>query len=240
MADAKKFITLLQRASHSRYKSLLMNNRMIIQCYNVDVDSDIGLHYVLPIPDTPDYEDAFFNSTLMVSPSEITTAYTEMHREMDALRKEKKLKPKDLVEEVYLIDGILKFVFTLLDEGPATITIPVEVPTDLNPDVMNILKHYNDAISRIRAGGVCIEIDGTYSALQSRVVNTPEIMFYIMRYGGKKVRVPLYKSMFLGIKDVDTFQFNIQETDSDELYLHTVKIRKGDIEEIFWGYIMNF
>lgn len=240
MTDAKPFIALLRRVSRSRYSALIMNNRMIMQCYNLDVDSDVGLHYILPIPDTSDYQDEFYDQTFIFSPSAILSVYSAAHKEMDAKRKEEKYKPKDLKEEVCLVDNTLKFIYQIADETPISTTVPVIIPDDTNADISNILKHYEKLITWIKPGGVCINMDGTYRNLQSTVVDTPEIMFYILKYAGKRVRVPLYKSLFVGIKDLDFFRFNIQETIIDEVYVNTIHISKGGIEEIFWGYILNY
>ena len=43
----KPFIELLRRATKSKYTKFLMRDRMIMGCYSVDDDSDIGLHYIL-------------------------------------------------------------------------------------------------------------------------------------------------------------------------------------------------
>ena len=240
MTGAKGFITLLRKAVHSRYGVLLLNNRMLMQCYDLDMDGDVGLHYILPIPDTAEYRNEFYDQTILIPLAPVITAYTEKHKEIDAIRKEQKYKPKELVEEVCLIDSSLKFIFQLADNEPIGVSIPVTIPTDIDPTVSNILKHYTKLVNWIKPGGVCIDIDGTYQGLQERVTSTPEIMFYNLRYAGKKVRVPLYKSLFVGVKELDLFRFNIQETMIDDVYINTVHIRKGDIEEIFWGYILNY
>lgn len=240
MTDAKPFIALMRRASRSKYATLLLANRMILQCYDLDVDSDVGLHYILPIPDDETYQDDLYNQMIILQPSAVLSAYSAAHKEADAIRKEKKYKPKELKEEVCLVGSTLKFIYQVAAETPFSTTVPVILPTEIDTNVTNILKHYEKLAAWIKPGGVCINVDGTYRNLQSMVTETPEIMFYRLKYAGKSVRVPLYKSLFVGIKELDFFRFNIQETIIDDVYVNTIHIRKGGLEEVFWGYILNY
>ncbi|MCM1230174.1 MAG: hypothetical protein NC489_08575 [Ruminococcus flavefaciens] len=239
MTEAKGFITLLKRATRSKYQTLLMSNRLLMQCFDLDVDSDVGLHYILPIPDTEAYQSDFYDQTLLLNLPDIIKAYNVAHREVEAYRKENKYKPKDLVEEIFVIGDELKISFRIQDQSLYTISIPVIHPTDIDHDVMNIMKQYNLLLERIKPGGVCMEIDGRYQGLQERVSNTPEIYYYVLKNAGMKIRVPLFRSMFLGIKEVDLFKFNVQETLMADVYIMTYQIAKNGIEEIFWGYIVN-
>lgn len=241
MTDAKNFITLLKRTTKSKYKQLVMCNRMIMQCYNIDVDSDVGLHYVLPIPDTEEYTDTFYDNTLYLDVPKILAAYSEHHKFAEVYRKTQKLKPKDLVEEVYFTEGCLGFTYRIGDEYYGSTTLQTIVPDDMHPDVMNITKHYNMLLQRIKTGGICMDIDGTKLGLQEKASNASEIYFYTMKYMDQTIRVPLYKSMFLGIRELDDFHFTVQETMiSKDIFICTFRLRKSGIEEVFWGYIVNY
>ncbi|MCM1531901.1 MAG: hypothetical protein NC114_06475 [Ruminococcus flavefaciens] len=239
MTSAKGFLTLLKRATRSKYQTLLMSNRLLMQCFDLDVDSDVGLHYILPIPDTEEYQSEFYDQTVLLNLPDIIKNYNMAHKEVDAYRKANKYKPKDLVEEVYLVENELKIAFRVADQSMCTLSIPVIRPTDIDHDVMNIMKQYNLLLDRIKPGGICMEIDGVYQGLQERINSTPEIYYYVLKNAGMKIRVPLFRSMFLGIKEVDLFKFNVQETLMTDVYIMTYQIAKNGIEEIFWGYIVN-
>ena len=43
----KPFLDLMKRAQKSKYINFVMHSRMIMQCYDVSQDSDIGTHYIL-------------------------------------------------------------------------------------------------------------------------------------------------------------------------------------------------
>ena len=40
--NPKPLITILRRSLKSQYKTFLLNNRMMMQCYTIDEDDDIG------------------------------------------------------------------------------------------------------------------------------------------------------------------------------------------------------
>ncbi|MDE5610817.1 MAG: hypothetical protein K2I90_02220, partial [Odoribacter sp.] len=59
---------------------VLMKNHLLLQCYNLDIDSDDGLHYVLHIPETEEYDSSFYDEVIMLNPNEILSAYNEGHK----------------------------------------------------------------------------------------------------------------------------------------------------------------
>ena len=67
----KPFIELLQRTTKSHYTKLLMKDRMLMGCYSIDDDSDIGLHYILYIPEAEAYNDPFYDMTAILDVKEI-------------------------------------------------------------------------------------------------------------------------------------------------------------------------
>lgn len=241
MVQAKTFINLLRRSTKSKYQTLIMHNRMLMQCYNIDEDSDVGLHYILFFPDTVEYQHSLFDATIILSPSEILKQYTAAHKVAEEERKARQLKPKDLVEEVCLQRNHLKFIFYLQDDLFNAIECEVEYPVDPNSgQLSNIQKQFLNLISRIKPGGICLEFNGLKLGLQDKVTSYPDIFVYNVKCGKKRIRIPLYKTMFLGIKEVDMFRFNIQETFMDEVYIYTIQIGKNKIEEAFWGYLINY
>ena len=73
----KPFIELLQRTTKSHYTKLLMKDRMLMGCYSIDDDSDIGLHYILYIPEAEAYNDPFYDMTAILDVKEILSLHPD-------------------------------------------------------------------------------------------------------------------------------------------------------------------
>ena len=80
MVNAVPFISILRRASHCKFPELVMANRLLMQCYTIDVDSDVGFHYVLHIPDENKYADGFYDEFMLIRPAEVIGCYNTGHR----------------------------------------------------------------------------------------------------------------------------------------------------------------
>lgn len=245
LTDAKSFIALMRRATHCRFDTVIMMNRLLGQCYNLDIDSDVGLNYILFIPETEEYESDFYDETLVLKPSAIIDAYNEGHRSIEAMRKDIKAKPKDVKEEVYLKttnEGAeLKFCFYLSDELITTSSYKLQYPVDMTMvNIENFTRSYNQLLNRIKLGGACLVFDGLRYNLQEKAVNSPEIYNFIVRYRDKKIKVPLMRSMFGGIKEVDSFYLSVQESTLKDIVVYSLQYTKKGITEQYWGYILLY
>lgn len=241
---AKPLMAILRRAVHSGYKTLLMNNRMLMQCYDLNIDSDIGLHYILHIPD--DVEGDFYDMTLVLKPSEIMSTYREGHLMLEDERKYRKLKTKEATEEFHVKENddgsvTLKFTFLLQDELITTKSVIVPGINDYNRTMVdNIQESLLRLMDKIKPGGFCLFYDGLRGGLDTKVYESEMIYEFIAKPYGKPIRVPITKNMFLGMKGVDTFEFTLQESVMDHVYILAIRIGKGDIEENLWGYVLNY
>ena len=248
MLDPKPFIEILRRATHCRYSTLIMNNRMLMQCYDIDTDSEVGLNYALFIPnsDNKKYEDGFYDQTLIFNPTAILGQYSKGHKYIEQRRKETSLKPKDAKEELcfHIIDNTtaeLRFMFYLQDELIISTNYVLQYPIDIHTkEVENCLQTYDNLMTRIRPGGACLIFDGLRYDLQNKALECPEIYHFIVRYAGKKIRIPLLRSMFSGIKNVDTLFLSIQESTLTDIFVYSFQYTKKDLTEQYWGYLLNY
>lgn len=241
MVDGRVFIELLRRASHSKYSVILMHNRMLMQCYSIGVDSEVGLHWACFIPDTEEYQDDFYNQTMILTHASVIKEYSNAFKEVEILRKSKKIKPKDLKVEAFLQENAIKFTFTLQDELIATAVAPVQYPVSESDTICaGILDKYDQLLSMVKPGGMCLQHDGIQMGLIELILNCPEIYFYKEKCGNKSIMIPLAKSLFAGMQKLTKFVFSIQETTKENIYILTIHLGKNNIEEIFWGYIINF
>lgn len=243
--ELKSFIDMLRRATHCGYPSVILHNRMFLQCYNLDIDAEIGLNYVLHIPDKALENTDFYDHTLEIKPREILKVYGEGHKELLEKRKEEKLPAKTSSETLEYEEHkhrlTLKFRFYLA--GEEVITKEYDIPlglSDNSPIVENCLKSYMDLMDRIKLGGSCLLFNGSRQDLQRRIVDYPGIYRYRIRYQGKRFTIPFTKSMFLGIKEVDQFFFSIQESTVENISVFALSLEKKGIVEQFWGYVLEF
>lgn len=243
--DPKPFITLLRRAQKSAYKTFLMNNRMLMQCYTVDEDDDIGLHYILHIPMTDEYTDAFYDETLILDPRVILTCYTVGHSKLLEKKRETKAKPKEVKEEMYFRAdknrAKLKFLYYVQDELVDTQECILQYPvTDLDPTAELITRTYYDIINRIKVGGIGVAFDGTKYNLYHHAMKSPEIYFFKVKMRDVKVRIPIYKSLFVGLKEWEEFFISIQETVLPGIFIYAIQFTVKGITDQYIGYIQNF
>lgn len=241
----KPFINILRRIQKSHYSKFLMNNRMIMQCYTVDEDDDIGLHYILHIPDTVEYSSEFYDTTLILEPKVILSAYSLGHSILLARKKELKLKPKEVKEEAFfkITDHHvrLKFLFYAQDDLLDTEECVFDYPVSENdPDVENIMRTYWDMMTRVKPGGLGVAFDAQRYNLYMLAMNCPRIYYYRVDIGGVKVKIPLYKSIFAGRKEWREFFISIQETTIPMVYLYALQFTWGDVTDQYIGYIQNF
>ena len=243
--ELKPFLNILRRATHCGFPSVILNNHMLLQCYNLDIDSDVGLHYVLHIPDDLDPTTDFYDKVMILKPREILKLYSEGHKELDLERKSQKLMPRAVTEELEYVEHKhhIDLVFHYYLAGEEFDTKEYRIDTDVSdvtPEVENCLQAYDQLMRRIKNGGACLVFDGSRLDLQRRIVDCPEVYRYRVKYNGKKLSIPFTKSMFLGIKEVDQFYFSIQETRMEDVYVYAISLEKKGIVEQFWGYVLQY
>lgn len=244
--ELKPFLDLMRRATKCKFKSVFMVNHLLIQCYTVDIDSDIGFHYICPIPkNNPAYEDSFYDCLVELRPSDILKTYNVGHKILLNFKKENKLKPKDVYEEMYVQrkeDALeIKFLFYQQEHLLTTHSYLTPYPIDqTEPTAENCVKTLEAMADRIKPGGSCVILDGLRLGLLQRTLESVQIYHHVIKINGTKVRLPLAKSMFLGNKQFDQFLITVQETVMDDIYLYTIALTRKGITECFVGYLQNY
>ena len=65
------------------------------------------------------------------------------------------------------------------------------------------------------------------------------MLYHVIKLGKKHVRLPLYKSMYLGTK-FDHIFMSVQETELDMIYLWTIQCEYKGITEQLICYVQSF
>ena len=95
-------------------------------------------------------------------------------------------------------------------------------------------------IDRVKVGGLAITIDAARYGLYDRAMNAIEVEYEKFKIGTHKVRIPLFRSMLLGMTNLDEFFISVQETVLSNIYLYTIQLSKKGITEQLIGYIVAF
>lgn len=238
-------LAIMRRIQKAKYPKLLLNNRMIMQCYTIDEDSDIGLHYILHVPDDAEYGSVFWDSTLILDPKVILNAYALGHRELLATKKEKNLKPKEISEEALFKitehGARLKFMFYASDEVVAAQVVEFTYPVNpSDPLVENIVTTYWNMITRVKQGGLGIAFDAQRYSLYMLGTSSSQVRYFKIKVGGHRIMIPLFKSMFVGKKEWDEFFISLQETIIPNVYLYAIHYTWGGVTDQYVGYLLAF
>lgn len=240
----KPLLELIKRAQKSRYTEFVMSNRMIMQCYDVSQDSDAGTHYILHIPDTEEYEDKFYDQSVIIVPENVLYIYKIGHDELLEAKKKKGAKPRDckeFIDVVYFDDMVeLTFQHIIYDKLIASNDIGFRYATDSHPNVQLITKTLTDLKNRIKINGLSAIVDAYKAGYYYKIMNHSQIIYGKIDLGNIKVRIPLFKSMLAGIKMPDKFVISVQETILKDIYIYTIQLTNKGITDQYISYIINF
>lgn len=242
---AAPFITLLKRAVKSGYGNyLIMKDRMFINSYDPDSDSDHGYHYMLLIPQTEEFADEFYDTTMMINPTVIVSAYEERLSELTELRKNRKLRPKDAIVHMSYkhTDGYLKLIFEyqLVDEVVDTSSVCIKDMQSVDSKVELMVHTFNVLSDRIDYEYPTICIDGLRSGFVDKALASVRVCYVDLKLGGIAIKLPLIRSMLNGNKTFEKFDVLINRTVMKNIYTYTINYIAKGVEEIFLGYIQNF
>ena len=222
-----------------------MSNRMLLQCYDLRVDSDIGMHYILHIPESKAYEDPFFDIEAIINPKDILAAYSKGHTVCADVKKAQQAKPKDVWEEFAFLDnedgtGTIKFVFYVKGDIVAVEEATIQTPVDSTlPFVENIGHTYGKLIDRMKIGGAGIVLDGLRYNIPRKVFNSPTVYQLCLLYRKKHIYIPITKTVFGGMRKMDALTISVQDTELQDIYLYSIAIENNGIIEQLWGYVLN-
>ena len=244
--NVKPLLDLLRRTKKSGYKVLVMMNRMIMASYTVKEDNDVGLHYVLHIPSSEEFSDSFYDETLIIDPTAIINVYKHGHTVLTEKKKEMNAKAKDISESVYFIHknntAMLKFEYIIQDQIVTTEQYVFEdYPVrDSNSVVSNVLEAYTKMLQYIKVGGSAVSLNGYRTGMAQFAEESAQVYYYTIKVDGRRIKIPLYKSLLMAQKQFDEFFISIQETELDRIDLITYQFARNGIIEQFIGYIMEF
>ena len=241
--ELKPFLELMRRASKCRYPTVFMVNHLIMQCYDINIDSDVGLHYVLCIPDEEAYIHPLYDIIFEISPSGVLKTYNRGHKELLNYKKAHNLKPKEVSEEckVKFHETKIELIFLYYAGADMITKETYQIPIEKNsPAEINITTTLMNLINRIKVNGSCVLMDGLRLGIMKRTLETPGIYYHTIKINDTKVRIPFIKSMFLGNKKLEQFIISIQETTIPNIYLYCIQLTNKGLTECFYGYLQNY
>lgn len=238
-------LEILKRVSHSGYKTFLMHDRMLMNCYNVDEDDDIGAHYVLHIPDTDMYRSDFYKLDLIVDINVISEATKQIRKDHETYRKSKKIRPKDasIVCRYDFYRGylLLSIDFMMKDDVWKTVDIKIPHPiSDMDPIKSNIEFAYNSMLERIDTSMSPILINGLTEDIPINTLECVRVFYYLVEIDNKMVKIPFLKSFFRSINKFEQFDISIQKTLIKNVYLVAHTFSSKGLTDQYIMYVENF
>lgn len=242
---AEPFITLLKRASHSGHGVMFMHDRMLMNCYDIDHDDDIGIHYVLHVPETEEYAYDFYQIDLIFTISDITTPYSKYKKEFEERRKSLKLKPKQASVigryEQYDRYMLLSFDFKLEEEVWRTLEIKIPYPIEPNNKIVtNVVTAYNLIFERLIPDKDPMIIDGIKENIQEETLKRVRVYYHIVEMDGIEILLPFMKSSFRTLNKLEQFYITIQKTNIKHVYLVTHTFQAKGLTDQYIMYVENF
>lgn len=245
--DYKNLVNMLKRAKHSEFKDLLIHDNMMMNCYNVEIDSDVGFHYNLHVPFITEEDYAFYDTDIIININKLLEEAQHFSKELLEDRKKLGLKPKDAdIIAIWEIESgtmTVTFKFRILEETKYTSKYETECPANgTNAIISNILTTYTNIINRIDLSAVSTTVNVMLSDILQRVEDSVRTYYLMVPVNGKNVRVPLMKSFFRGVSGskFEKFYLNIAPTTINKVYLYTISFTLKDVTEQFVGYIQDY
>lgn len=257
--DYTKFTEVCKRAAKSEFKSFIVHNRMVMGFYDLSQDSDIGMHYILHIPD--DYDNVFDQSFLWDNEIFIKRL-NELRNKIKDERAKLKLPPRAVTGAMkWREDGETLIVETSLQihelvpppvESKRKTPILGDVVMDLGfdmecktfndknmpPEVENMLRSLTTVIDRIE--DKIITVDILQNDLVKTVQDFPRIFYCKLDAFGETIQMPLMKSFFRGINTFDKLYFNVYPTNIKGVYIYLISLSAKGLTDRYISYIQNF
>lgn len=236
---------LLKRVSHSGYKNVLIHDHMLMNCYNIEEDDDIGMHYVLHVPDTEMYQSPFYNLDIILDTEQIAEATKTVYKEFEAHRKKQKIRPKEakIIGRYDFYQGymLLSIEYILKDEVWKTVDIEIPYPVrEDNSILSNIISAYNTLLERIDLDYPATVINGLTRDIWTDTMNSIRVFYYPVEIDGKTIRLPFMKSFFRTLRKCEQFDVSVQKTYIPGVYLVVHTIGAKNLTEQFIMYVEDF
>ena len=226
--DSSTLISLMRRmsagmSSGASYPNMLLRDRMALNCYNLDIDSSIGMHSVIYVPeDEPD----FYDGPVLLEHGAILDLIKLGQKKMKEKRDELHLAPKCAAVETK---------YRRIDEG-------IELKISF---VLNDVRKVQDTIYKIRVPKGPGKKGKITEKTRNRIVNAGELyredkvikIPYVDEYNDTVANIlTTYKRMIDRVEKkpcvIDGIKEEIYEKvcESPEIYYYPVTIRGKDVE----------
>ena len=258
-ADFDKFVDVCRRAVKSGFKTLLFHNRMVMGFYDIAQDSDIGMHYILHIPD--DYED-LYDGHFAMNVEEFLKKLNETKNKVKEERLKLNLPPRSVDGELfYELDGNLMQIeigvriHEMVPPPPETkrkTLVPGNVLVNLGfvtscktfeDDSMTsqidlMLDSLNKIITRMEPTTVLVDV--LENDLVNKVQEFPRVFYCKVKIDNESVQVPLMKSFFRGINKFDRLLLTVSKTCIKGIFIYTITLDAKGLTDQYIAYIQNF
>ncbi len=242
--DSKNFFKMMRRLSHCGYPIVIMNNRMFMNCYNIDEDETNGMHFIMFIDD----DSELYDELCVIDYARISNLGKLADSNVSAYRKENKLKPKDVetLSYYYSLENVVELHIERYDK-PNQVLIDdtmIILERATLPKYRNLAENietsYFTMISRLDDNYDTEFVNGISEQIYERAVTSVRPLYYeVTLNDGTRVYIPFIKSFFRDIRKFNRFDIAIRRTTINNVYLIAFVFESNSIVESYIMYIEN-
>lgn len=262
-ANYNNFLEISKRLAKSGYKKFIVHNRMIMGFYDLSQDSDIGMHYIMHIPD--EYED-LYDGHFIFDNEAFTKRLGEIRKKVAEERNRLGLPPRvvqgvikyretdSLEENSFMIEPSLqihelvdppegsKKKSKVLGEVITDIGFTIPCPNNKTDEWEKQSDNMIDSLNKLstRVGKQVVLIDALENGLVEPVVNYPRVFYCNVKVEGESVQIPLMKSFFRGINKFDGLTISVQKTNIKGVFILCITLSAKGLTDQYISYIQNF
>lgn len=243
--DHKNFSKMMRRLSHCGYSSVILANRMFMNCYNIDEDETIGMHFIMFI-DEPFSE--LYDEKCFIDYSRISNLIKLGDANVTAYKKENSLKAKDVLTRSYYysLENVVELHIQRIDTRNSHVICDtvIELERLSLPAYQslsdNIISAYEAMISRIDYDYPAEITNGITEQIYELAVCSVRPFYYNAILRDKTVvHIPFIKSFFRDIRKFDKFYISIRRTTISNVYLISFLFESNGITESYIMYLEN-
>lgn len=242
--DHKNFSKMMRRLSHCGYSSVIMANRMFMNCYNIDEDETNGMHFIMFISD--DYE--LYEEQCFIDHGRISNLIKLGDSNVSEYKKEHGVKAKNIVTKSYYysLENVVELHIERYDNLNNCIVndTVIELERSTLPKYRNItnniLSSYETMVNRIDHRYLPEIVNGISEQIYERAVETVRPLYQAVELSdGTMLYIPFIKSFFKDIRKFDRFDISIRRTTINNVYLISFVFETNSIEESYIMYLEN-
>lgn len=239
-------LNILKRLVACKVKDCVLVNGVFLAAYDTDDDNDESgfNHFIFSVD-----SGSFYTDVKYINVDQIYNKMKTDDKEIEDLRKERKIKPSDKSTSIKFVNDCLMVSYSLCDEFIKSYTYNMPKPSK---KVENLISGMVTKMFNMFCGDH-VYISEDYESLMEIIENSPRTLMRKVKVGERIVEYPFMKSNLFRLTKPDFIKSYIGDvnlakiTNSSnedvilgEVYSHSLIMAKNKILEIHSAYMVNY